>query len=132
MSSAATLASPVYIQQSFDWDSTPSASSAYASAYATSDSISSSTVQRSARASQSTTTRSRKSTANTVATGVIAPSKVAPSRAKAKPAVTVPTYEQTSSVRRGRCEHVGGILVSVLSKYGIGIDEFLAELDGNK
>lgn len=44
--------------------------------------------------------------------------------------VTVPSVRQSSSVRRGRCEHVGGILASVLEKYGIGIDELIAEIDG--
>ncbi len=46
--------------------------------------------------------------------------------------ITVPTFTKTTSVRRGRCEHVGGILASVLERYGIGIDELLAEIDGLK
>jgi len=46
--------------------------------------------------------------------------------------LTVPTFTTTTSARRGRCEHVGGILASVLERYGIGIDELLAEIDGLK
>lgn len=46
--------------------------------------------------------------------------------------VTVPSYSTSTSTRRGRCEHVGGILASVLERYGIGIDELIAEIDGLK
>ena len=46
--------------------------------------------------------------------------------------LTVPIFTTTTSARRGRCEHVGGILASVLERYGIGIDELLAEIDGLK
>lgn len=46
--------------------------------------------------------------------------------------MTVPTYSTSTSNRRGRCEHVGGILASVLERYGIGIDELIAEIDGLK
>lgn len=46
--------------------------------------------------------------------------------------VTVPTFTTTTSARRGRCEHVGGILASVLERYGIGIDLLIAEIDGLK
>lgn len=46
--------------------------------------------------------------------------------------LTVPTITTSTSARRGRCEHVGGILASVLERYGIGIDELLAEIDGLK
>jgi len=48
------------------------------------------------------------------------------------PATTVPTYTTSTSTRRGRCEHVGGILASVLERYGIGIDQLIAEIDGMK
>jgi hypothetical protein len=40
-------------------------------------------------------------------------------------AVTVPTVQQTSCARRGRCEHVGGVMANVLQKYGIGLDDLL-------
>ena len=46
--------------------------------------------------------------------------------------LTVPTYSTSTSARRGRCEHVGGILASVLERYGIGIDQLIAEIDGLK
>ncbi len=46
--------------------------------------------------------------------------------------MTVPTYSTSTSTRRGRCEHVGGILATVLERYGIGIDELIAEIDGLK
>ncbi len=45
---------------------------------------------------------------------------------------SAPVVVKSSSVRRGRCEHVGGILASVLERYGIGIDELVAEIDGMK
>lgn len=43
--------------------------------------------------------------------------------------VSAPQYGSSSSARRGRCEHVGSILASVLEKYGIGIDQLIAEID---
>ena len=43
--------------------------------------------------------------------------------------VTIPKYSETTSVRRGRCEHIGGILASVLEKYGIGLDQLIAEIE---
>ena len=46
--------------------------------------------------------------------------------------MTVSTFSTSTSTRRGRCEHVGGILASVLERYGIGIDELIAEIDGLK
>ena len=46
------------------------------------------------------------------------------------PAIYVPSYTTSTSARRGRCEHVGGILASVLQRYGIGIDQLIAEIDG--
>lgn len=48
------------------------------------------------------------------------------------PATTVPTFTTSSSARRGRCEHIGGILASVLQRYGIGIDQLIGEIDGMK
>lgn len=35
-----------------------------------------------------------------------------------------PTVQQTSCVRRGRCEHVGGMMATVLARYGIDAEEF--------
>lgn len=52
-----------------------------------------------------------------------------PHRSDRQP-ITVPTYATSTSARRGRCEHVGGILASVLERYGIGIDQLIAEIDG--
>ncbi len=46
--------------------------------------------------------------------------------------LTVPTFSTSTSARRGRCEHVGGILASVLERYGIGLDQLAAEIDGLK
>ena len=53
-------------------------------------------------------------------------------RPSARPPVTAPSVRATSSVRRERCEHVGGILATVLERYGIGIDQLIAEIDGLK
>ncbi len=49
---------------------------------------------------------------------------------RSSPAITVSAYTTSTSARRGRCEHVGGILASVLERYGIGIDQLIAEIDG--
>jgi hypothetical protein len=65
-------------------------------------------------------------------TSVATKSRVAPKMRSGRPAVTVPAVSSTTSARRGRCEHVGGILASVLEKYGIGIDQLIAEIDGVK
>ncbi len=45
---------------------------------------------------------------------------------------TAQTFSTSRSARRGRCEHVGGILASVLERYGIGIDDLVAEIDALK
>ena len=37
---------------------------------------------------------------------------------------------QESSVRRGRCEHVGSVMATVLNKYGLGIDDLLRVFHG--
>ena len=58
-------------------------------------------------------------------------SSARPQRSNRQP-ITVPTYATSTSARRGRCEHVGGILASVLERYGIGIDQLIAEIDGMK
>ncbi len=58
-------------------------------------------------------------------------SSTRPQRSNRQP-ITVPTYVRSTSARRGRCEHVGGILASVLERYGIGIDQLIAEIDGMK
>ena len=49
---------------------------------------------------------------------------------RSSPVISVSTYTTSTSTRRGRCEHVGGILASVLQRYGIGIDQLIAEIDG--
>ena len=46
--------------------------------------------------------------------------------------LTVSTFSTSTSVRRGRCEQVGGVLASVLERYGIGLDQLIAEIDGLK
>jgi len=53
-------------------------------------------------------------------------------RPSSRPAVTVPTFRSNSSARRGRCEHVGGMLATVLERYGIGLDQLIAEIDRQK
>ncbi len=64
-------------------------------------------------------------TAETVALGHTRPQR------NSQP-LTVPTFSTSTSARRGRCEHVGGILATVLERYGIGIDQLIAEIDGLK
>ena len=54
------------------------------------------------------------------------------SKRTSRPPVTVPSISSSTSFRRGRCEHVGGLLATVLERYGIGIDQLLAEIDGLK
>ncbi|MFN7731152.1 MAG: hypothetical protein ACK5OB_04570 [Pirellula sp.] len=46
-----------------------------------------------------------------------------PARTAVAPRVTVPTVSVTSSQRRGRCEHIGGVMASVLGKYGLTLDD---------
>ncbi len=58
-------------------------------------------------------------------------SPIQPQRSNSR-AMTIPTYTTSTSARRGRCEHVGGIFASVLERYGIGIDQLIAEIDGLK
>jgi hypothetical protein len=41
---------------------------------------------------------------------------------------TIASPEQTA-LRRGRCEHVGGVMAVVLSKYGLGIDDLLRAIE---
>jgi hypothetical protein len=66
---------------------------------------------------------------STAPTHVTAPSGLV--RPSSRPPLTVPSVQRTTSARRGRCEHVGGILATVLEKYGITIDQLIAEMDGN-
>ena len=106
-----TSSHPVYVQQSFSWDLSDSSDLGpdCSQEYDRTNNI------------YSVETESVESSTQTVRR-VVRPSTRKP--------VTVPSIRQTSSVRRGRCEHVGGILASVLEKYGIGIDELIAEIDG--
>ena len=53
-------------------------------------------------------------------------------RPSARPDVTVPTFRTNSSARRGRCEHVGGMLAAVLERYGLGLDQLIEEIDRQK
>ena len=98
---------PVYVQQSFLWDDQNPANSGQGSAI----------VLENELASQS-------------GGSVVGERVAAPVRPSIRRPLTVPSVKKSSSVRRGRCEHVGGILASVLEKYGIGIDQLIAEIDG--
>ena len=116
MTAVATQSAPQYVQQSFLFDDVESP---YSAPYATS--LSTGTLS------------SGPATRPSGATGAAAnSSRVAPKMRNGRPAVTVPTVSTSTSARRGRCEHVGGILASVLEKYGIGIDQLIAEIDGAK
>ena len=106
-----TSSHPVYVQQSFSWDLPDSSDLG----------IESSQGYDGANSIHGFETNSGESGTQTVRR-VVRPSTRKP--------VTVPSIRQSSSVRRGRCEHVGGILASVLEKYGIGIDQLIAEIDG--
>ena len=97
----------VYVQQSFLWEDQSPANSEHSASVALDSEFAS------------------KSGGSVVGERVCAP--VRPS---IRPPLTVPSVKKSSSVRRGRCEHVGGILASVLEKYGIGIDQLIAEIDG--
>jgi len=61
----------------------------------------------------------------------LGPDTFVPDQRNSQP-LTVPTFSTSTSARRGRCEHVGAILASVLERYGIGIDQLIAEIDGLK
>lgn len=106
-----TSSHPIYVQQSFSWDLPDSSDLGTESSleYAGANNI------------HGVETNSMESNTQTLRR-VVRPSSRKP--------ITVPSIRQSSSVRRGRCEHVGGILASVLEKYGIGIDELIAEIDG--
>jgi hypothetical protein len=106
-----TSSHPVYVQQSFSWDLLDSSDLG----------TECSQEYDSTNNNYSVATERVESNTQTVRR-VVRPSTRKP--------VTVPSIRQSSSVRRGRCEHVGGILASVLEKYGIGIDELIAEIDG--
>jgi hypothetical protein len=47
------------------------------------------------------------------------------------PAPTAPASSApaATTARRGRCEHVGGVMGAVLSKYGLGIDDLLRAIE---
>ena len=109
---ATTISShPVYVQQSFSWDLPDSSD------------LETERSQEYDRTHNINGVESKGVESNTqTVRRVVRPSTRKP--------VTVPSVRQSSSVRRGRCEHVGGILASVLEKYGIGIDELIAEIDG--
>ena len=64
--------------------------------------------------------------------GVRGSSSRGPQARGAQPQVTVPTIRETSCARRGRCEHIGGVMASVLSKYGLGIDDLLGAIEDLK
>ena len=106
-----TSSHPVYVQQSFSWDLPDSSDLGTESTQGYDEANTAQGVEFYSVESNTQTTRR-----------VVRPSTRKP--------VTVPSIRQSSSVRRGRCEHVGGILASVLEKYGIGIDELIAEIDG--
>jgi hypothetical protein len=40
-----------------------------------------------------------------------------------------PTSPSKPTQRRNRCEHVGGVMATVLSKYGLGVDDLLHAID---
>jgi hypothetical protein len=54
---------------------------------------------------------------NSLATSVVASNEPANTPAAPK------------NLRRGRCEHVGGVMGAVLSKYGLGIDDLLRAIE---
>ncbi len=46
--------------------------------------------------------------------------------------VNVTTVSQSTSQRRGRCEHIGGVMSNVLGKYGISLDDLLGEIEAQR
>jgi hypothetical protein len=52
-----------------------------------------------------------------------------PARAAVPPRITIPSISATTSVRRGRCEHVGGVMASVLARYGLGVEDLLQAIE---
>jgi hypothetical protein len=73
---------------------------------------------------------------SSAAVATVLPPKAETATTRVRPShrapVTVASVHSTSSTRRGRCEHVGGILASVLEKYGLTIDQLLSEIDGTQ
>jgi hypothetical protein len=112
---AATLTSKSkMIQQTFDWESTADrlvghdlASSEPAASLAVMETTSHATICHPATPPEPTTQRRRNSTTLT----------------------SSPTSSSKPMQRRNRCEHVGGVMATVLSKYGLGVDDLLHAID---
>jgi hypothetical protein len=68
----------------------------------------------------------------TASSAAVASSAVAPASAAAESSIARTTMAgskpyQTS--RRGKCEHVGSVMGTVLAKYGLGVDDLLRAIE---
>jgi hypothetical protein len=68
----------------------------------------------------------------TASSAAVASSAVAPASAAAESSIARTTMagskpHQTS--RRGKCEHVGSVMGTVLAKYGLGVDDLLRAIE---
>lgn len=60
---------------------------------------------------------------------VMEPTSHAAARRQPTSATTSPTPLNKPTHRRNRCEHVGGVMATVLSNYGLGVDDLLHAID---
>ncbi len=108
--------SPGFVQQSFPWMESQADSQGVAAI---------SVLDRSSPERHET---SSESAVRNEARSVRGVSSSARGGTRITPRVTVPRVETTTSNRRGRCEHVGGIMGAVLEKYGISFEQLLSEM----
>jgi len=68
----------------------------------------------------------------TASSAVVASSAVAPASAAAESSIartTMTGSKPHQTARRGKCEHVGSVMGTVLAKYGLGVDDLLRAIE---
>lgn len=68
----------------------------------------------------------------TAPSAAVASSAVAPASAAAESSIartTMAGSKPHQTARRGKCEHVGSVMGTVLAKYGLGVDDLLRAIE---
>lgn len=68
----------------------------------------------------------------TASSAAVASSAVAPASAAAESSIartTMTGSKPHQTARRGKCEHVGSVMGTVLAKYGLGVDDLLRAIE---
>jgi hypothetical protein len=68
----------------------------------------------------------------TASSAAVASSAVAPASAAAESSIartTMAGSKPHQTARRGKCEHVGSVMGTVLAKYGLGVDDLLRAIE---